>query len=61
VNQRPETSLEQLHSNCDDCRQIAEQYQPGLNPDAAKAFIENIEQHLKWQHPKNSVLMRQCE
>ena len=51
MNQRLEAALEKLDpTNCDDCRRIAKQYQPGLSPTARRAFIENAEQHFRYQH-----------
>lgn len=53
MNQTLQDALEKLDPNCDDCRDITEQYQPDLTVAARQALIDLVAQHLKWQHPQN--------
>jgi hypothetical protein len=50
VNQTLQDVLEKLDPDCDECRSIAEQYQPDLIPAARQALVDIVVQHLKWQH-----------
>jgi hypothetical protein len=47
VNKTLQDALEKLDPHCDECRGIAEQYQPDLIPAARTALIDLITQHLK--------------
>ncbi len=39
MNQRLEAAFEHLDENCDDCRRIAKQYQPELNPQRSELSL----------------------
>lgn len=46
--------------NCDECRRIAEEWQPGLNRRARQCVMEHAEEHLRWQHRERVRVRRQA-